>query len=398
MTRRGIGVSRPPGVGKLWLARFPGTKTPIRFARSPLRGIPIPCRVSYKTRHADRDARCVLSPHGVPGQVTTVSSATKEASARRVPPPPPPLPPSKPPAEASRVESTCGAVRDIYDREHARASARLRTPCGFDNVMRTHVCPYTYIHMYTLVGAYVPVAAFPVQRDANGSVRGEVQMRSPARRRSRDALSLPGVDVARVRTDHSRTDDFDERTRFKYHGRPTSPGIGARACRRRRRRTCTRCTCRDTTASRRAVPRAHRAVPRCNDDRGERRRRHGGHPRGITVTHVSRAERPKLDPHLSSLTCWFLSVFSLNFAARSSPTAARTPRTSPRSRAGGGDFASLTTSLRPTAPTRGSRLPFDRELRRIGVAGSHLANCHAPEIGSDRGSGNRVRSPREPGR
>lgn len=58
--------------------------------------------------------------------------------------------------------------------------------------MHTHTCIYVY--------AYIPVAAFLVKRDANGNVRGEIQTRSPARRRSwsRDVLLLRGVDVAHV--------------------------------------------------------------------------------------------------------------------------------------------------------------------------------------------------------
>lgn len=121
---------------------FPRHKDSDPLRSLALTRIPIPCCVSYKTRHADRDARCVLSPRGT-GAGSCASSATKEASTAH------PL--------SRRAEPSCGAVRDIYDREHVRARAATS---------RERVC--TYIRLYIHVCAYVPVAAFPVQRDANG--------------------------------------------------------------------------------------------------------------------------------------------------------------------------------------------------------------------------------------
>lgn len=154
MTRRSIGVSSVHQESANYDSRvFP--------ARSPSRRIPIPVpRLLQNAARRSRREMRLISARRVPGQATSVSSATKEASARRVRPPLPP----PPPAEASRAESTCGAVRDIYDREHARASARLRTPCGFDNVTRVYVCTRPYVYMH--VGAYVPVAAFPMVASA----------------------------------------------------------------------------------------------------------------------------------------------------------------------------------------------------------------------------------------
>lgn len=104
-------------------------------ARSRGESHPVPSHpVSYKTRLADRDARCVLS--ALYRELLRFSSATKEASTRV---------PQPAPQTRSRVDSR--AVRGIFDREHARAS-------GYDAAQLRRTC-HTYIPIHTYVHAYL---------------------------------------------------------------------------------------------------------------------------------------------------------------------------------------------------------------------------------------------------
>lgn len=201
-------------------------KDSVRSAREPH-----PIAFAYKTLGspiATRDAS-VLSPLH---RVRRVSSAMKEASARVS------RPSTPPPSNRNRAKPS-RALRDICDREHARASAQLR------GISRGTTCMRMYI--YLLLSRC---------RSATPSSVAWSRSRDHRRRmRSRDVF----------RYTHSGSSSMDGNwPRSRIH----SPGRGKRAAsikhasqatwipagNRERSSTCT-CTCRCTTVI--FAPRIH---------------------------------------------------------------------------------------------------------------------------------------------